>query len=354
VRVLFDARPGDACLTGIGRYARTIADLLRDGVPGHQAWSLGRDVRLHATTEIGEELELPALLEREDIDLFHSPLFRLPALLPCRAIVTIHDAIPAVRPGLSDPTFTRLFEARAKDAAHRASAVVCPSEHAKKDVARVLGLPEEKIHVVPETPDPVFQRLSGDESRRVYTKFEITGAFVLVVGSLEARKNPAVVLDALTKLGKSAPIVVFVGPDAGFPLLDEAQTRGVAHVRKLGTVSDQDLTALLNEATALVFPSQYEGFGLPIVEAFACDTPVVASSASSIPEVAGDGAILFDPTRPDALADALDRVLGSPVLREELRTRGRARLQEHFSRDAVKKALSQLYSVVESLAGSAA
>lgn len=346
MRVLFDARPGDACATGIGRYARTIAGLLAEGIPGHQAWSLGRDVRLRSATQLGEELELPSLLEREEIDVFHSPMWKLPALLPCQAVVTIHDAIPVVRPDLCDPAFARLFDL-AKAAADKADAVVCPSEHARQDVTRVLALDPEIVHVVPETPELCFQRIPSDESRHVYTKYGITGSFVLIVGSLEKRKNPAVVLDALARLERSAPLAVFAGPDAGFPLMEEAEKRGVgALVRAVGRVSDRDLAALLNEATALVFPSLHEGFGLPVVEAFACDAPVIASSATSVPEVAGDAAVLFDPTSAEALADALDRVFGSPRLRDELAMKGRARL-ELFSRERVRAALAGVYSAVE-------
>lgn len=346
MRILFDARPGEACLTGIGRYARTLADVLAAGVPGHQTWTLGRDVELASTTLLGEELELPSLLEREELDAFHSPLWRLPAVLPCHAIVTVHDAIPAVRPELTDASFTRLFVG-AIAAARRASAVVCPSAHAKAEVTRALGLEEEKVHVVRECPARVFRRLEGPAIQCALDGLELDRAFVLVVGSLEKRKNPTVVLDALKRLDSAAPLAVFAGPDAGVDLLREADQRSVRGlVRKLGPVDDDTLVALLNEAVALVFPSLHEGFGLPIVEAFACGTPVVASSATAIPEVAGDAALFFDPESPDALTAQLERVLGSPALRVELRARGLDRVRA-FSEDEVRTDLARLYTSLE-------
>jgi glycosyltransferase involved in cell wall biosynthesis len=347
VRVLFDARPGAACATGIGRYARTLASVLREPVPGHDAWTLGPrgHVSLAARSPLEEELELPGLLAEEEIDLFHSPLFHLPALLPARSVVTIHDAIPAVRPDLTDTGFARLFETAAENT-RRANRVVCPTEHARRDVARALGLAASKIHVVPEAPAEVFRPLSPEESRPVRERFRLETPFFLVMGSVEKRKNPSVVLDALSCL-RDPPVVVFAGPAAGYPLAEEAAKRGLAsRVRELGLVSDEDLVALLNEATALVFPSLYEGFGLPVVEAFACGTPVIASNAASIPEVAGDAGLLFDPGEPAALTDHLRALLGSPELRDELRAKGRARLAL-FTPARVREALARLYDEIE-------
>src|SRR6476619_4973951 len=103
-RVLFDARPAENCVTGIGRYAKTFHTLMK-GIPRHCCWSLGVNLKWTPSSPIEEELELPYLLEREDIDVFHSPLFRLPAVMPCKSVVTIHDAIPLVRPELSNPEF---------------------------------------------------------------------------------------------------------------------------------------------------------------------------------------------------------------------------------------------------------
>jgi len=116
-------------------------------------------------------------------------------------------------------------------------------------------------------------------------RYGLEGRFLLCVGSLERRKNPGVVLDALARLpAKDAPVAVFVGPEAGFDLAGAAARRGVGQrVRYLGCVPDEDLVALYNEALALVFPSFFEGFGLPVVEAFACETAVVASNATLSP-----------------------------------------------------------------------
>ncbi len=268
-------------------------------------------------------------------DVFHSPLFHLPALVPCRSVITLHDAIPLVRPELSNPGFTKLFQEEAVDAAERADAIVCPSEHAKKDIVTSLKVAPEKVHVITETPAPHFRVL------------ERTGEpkHLLVVGSLEPRKNPLVVLNALAKLlPERRPKVVFVGPKSGIDILWEAQVRGLEeNVSWAGTVPDEELVRLYNDAIALVFPSLYEGFGLPVVEAFACGTPVIASNAASIPEVAGDAAILFDPKDADALARAMEAL--DAARRAELTKLGFKRL-EQFTRARVCDQLAHLYAEI--------
>lgn len=353
-RVLFDARPGGACSTGIGRYARTIAEVLIEGVEGVEAHLLGPGLELDLAlaSREEEELVLPTILDHERIDVFHSPLFRIPAIKSCRTVVTVHDAIPLVHPELCEPGFKRLFDAEAAKAVARADAVVCPSESARGDLVRLMGVPAEKVHVVPECPAECFRPVDRAERVRVRDRYELPEDYVLAIGSLEPRKNPGLLLDALVSLGRSgarAPLLVFAGPAAGFDLEAEARQRGLAgEARHLGLVGDEDLVALLCEARALVHPSRYEGFGLPIVEAFACGTPVLAARTGSIPEVAGGAAILFDPDDAEGLAEALVRVERSSALRDGLCLRGRERVEERFSRAAVRKALAGLYaSLVE-------
>jgi glycosyltransferase involved in cell wall biosynthesis len=164
LRIIFDNRPAHT-KTGIGRYTRLLSNLLNEGVAGHDCWQLdGSMLALRAQTPLEEEFELPMLLEREDAGLLHSPLFRLPAILPCPAVITLHDAIPAVRPDLTPPEFARLFDAAA-EAAARAVAVVCPSEHAKADVVRSLGVPARKVRVIPEAPDSSSQLVGPKRGR---------------------------------------------------------------------------------------------------------------------------------------------------------------------------------------------
>lgn len=339
MRVLLDVRPGDACGTGIGRYARMLTDVVGEGVPPHTC-AIGSATRLRFGSASEEALALPALLARCEMDLFHSPLFHLPALLSdCAAAITIHDAAPVLHPELTAAGFARLFEL-APAAADRATVVVCPSDTARADVVRALSLPPEKVHVVPETPAAEFRHASWQEESQAEERP------LLVVGSIEARKNPSLMLEALALAPDLLP-VVFVGLPAGFDLMAEADRLGVrSRVRALGWLPDRELARLYREAAALVFPSRYEGFGLPVIEAFACGTPVVASTAGSIPEVAGDAALLVDPDDADGLVAALRRVLGDPELRTTLRARGRERIATHYSPEAVRAGLARVWDHV--------
>jgi glycosyltransferase involved in cell wall biosynthesis len=332
-------------MTGIGRYARSVSRVLIEHSGNHEIARLAEDFAFAPATATEEEFELPSLIEREGVDVFHTPLFHLPAVLPSKSIVTIHDAIPAVRPDLTNADFARLFD-EACESAERADAVVCPSERAKADLVRTLSLSSEKLWVVPEAPDTPFKPATPTERARVRQEHSLgDDPFLLVVGSLEKRKNPACVLEALATLGAQAPLTVFAGPAAGFDL-ESAAKRLQVKARALGSVSDRDLVALYSEALALVFPSLYEGFGLPVVEAFACGTPVVATNAASIPEVAGDAALFFDPSDPSALANALREVLASTERRADLVLRGNERLKT-FTPERVRDAFLNLYTTLE-------
>ena len=374
LRVLLDARPSTGPGTGISRYARSLARVVAQGVAGPDLRALELGLGAGAGPLAGrlgaefdgpaeEALRLPALLEREGVDVFHSPLFHLPPVLPAgvRAIVTIHDAIPAVRPDLTSPGFARLFAAEAGSAARRAARVVCPSAHARDEVQRALGVPAERLRVVPEAPDPVFHRPEGarlapQEQTALRAYGLEPGGFVLAVGSLERRKGPDLVLAAFARLGgtdagtgaaggASVLRCVFAGPAAGFDLQAEAARHGVAdRVLALGHVPDETLVALYAGALALVFPSRHEGFGLPVVEAFAAGAPVVAARATSLPEVAGDAALLVAPEDPAALADAIARLVTSPALADDLRRRGRERLAACFTEGHVRASLAALYA----------
>lgn len=355
MRVLFDARPA-ASNTGIARYAATMAGVLRSGVPGHECYLLGGpnpDLALKATSPIEEALELPAVLQRESVDVFHSSLFHLPPILPwdTRSVVTLHDAIPVVRPDLCSSTFAREFE-QAREALTRADRVVCPSESAKSDTAEHLGVASDRLVVLPETPAACFRVLEPAVTSPVLERLNVHEPYVLFVGSLERRKNPAALLDALALLGDEAPRAVFAGPEAGFDLPAEASRRGVSdRVVAVGYVADDDLVALYCRASALVSPSLYEGFGLPVLEAFACGTPVIASCVASLPEVASDAALLVALEHPEEIAEAIKRV-ASPDLRADLCAKGRRRL-EHFSVERVRAGLAELYTALERAAAEA-
>jgi glycosyltransferase involved in cell wall biosynthesis len=254
----------------------------------------------------------------------------LPLACPCPAIVTVHDLSferdPSVM-GLRDRT---VFRAVVPRAARRAACVLAVSERTKRDLIELYGLPEEKIVVTPNGIDPAFSpdgpSPDGD-------------AYALFVGALQPRKDPQAAIDALALLGDADLRLVVVGPDKGGRAEAEqaAERNGLrGRVEFRGHVPQNELAALYRGAVCLVFPSRYEGFGLPVLEAMASGTPVVATTAGALPEVAGDAAILVEDRNPVALAGGIERALAD---RERLVAAGLARAKQFTWAETARRTL---------------
>ena len=251
------------------------------------------------------DLTLPAVAAaREPVDVLHYLHVAFPPFTPgSPVVINLLDAIPWVVPGYRLPKPYDLLERRA---VRRADLVLTLSESAREDIESVFGLPRAKIRVIPLGGPALDPEPSSKEP------------YFLFVGGTEKRKNLGAVLDAFSSSDGFELRVV--GANTASPVHDSKREQCGVHW--LGHVSEEELVELYRHATALVFPSRYEGFGLPILEAMARRTPVIASNASSIPEVARGGAILVDPDDVEGLRDAMRRVGADAGLREELTRRG--------------------------------
>ena len=251
------------------------------------------------------DLTLPAVAAaREPVDVLHYLHVAFPPFTPgSPVVINLLDAIPWVVPGYRLPKPYDLLERRA---VRRADLVLTLSESAREDIESVFGLPRAKIRVIPLGGPALDPEPSSKEP------------YFLFVGGTEKRKNLGAVLDAFASIDGFELRVV--GANTASPVHDSKREQ--SGVRWLGHVSEEELVELYRHAAALVFPSRYEGFGLPILEAMARRTPVIASNASSIPEVARGGAILVDPDDVEGLRDAMRRVGADAGLREELTRRG--------------------------------
>jgi len=251
------------------------------------------------------DLTLPAVAAaREPVDVLHYLHVAFPPFTPgSPVVINLLDAIPWVVPGYRLPKPYDLLERRA---VRRADLVLTLSQSAREDIESVFGLPRAKIRVIPLGGPALDPEPSSKEP------------YFLFVGGTEKRKNLGAVLDAFASIDGFELRVV--GANTASPVHDSKREQ--SGVRWLGHVSEEELVELYRHATALVFPSRYEGFGLPILEAMARRTPVIASNASSIPEVARGGAILVDPDDVEGLRDAMRRVGADAGLREELTRRG--------------------------------
>ena len=271
------------------------------------------------------DLTLPAIAAaREPVDLIHYLHVAFPPFSPgFPVVINLLDAIPWVVPGYRLPKPYDLLERRA---VRRADLVLTLSESARSDIESVLGVPRAKIRVIPLGGPPLDPEPSSKEP------------YFLFVGGTEKRKNLGAVLEAFSSLDGFELRVV--GTHKTSPIHDARREQSGVHW--LGHVSEEELVELYRHATALVFPSRYEGFGLPILEAMARRTPVIASNRSSIPEVARGAAILIDPDDAEELRDAIRRVAAEGGLREELTRRG-AEVVSGFSWEETARATVAAY-----------
>jgi glycosyltransferase involved in cell wall biosynthesis len=265
-------------------------------------------------------------------DVLHAS-YVAPYRTRCPVVVSVHDVSFRRFPEFFSWRDRLLFSTLFRSSVHRAAAILTLSSHARDEIKRFYPNLRAPIHVVPAAPNQAFRPLDADAAVAVVSRLGIRTPFLLAVGTVQPRKNLARLIEAFGDVRRRHPDVslVIVGP-SGFRAasLEEAiVTRGLRDaVRLVGYVSADDLTALYNRAVALVYPSVYEGFGLPVVEAMACGRPVIAANTSSLPEVAGNAALLVDPFDVSALASAMERLLTDPGHADELGARGLGRAAE--------------------------
>lgn len=306
-----------------------------------------------------EQLQLPTVLADNDIDLYHSPCFALPVVETTRArVATVHDVVFRARPELVDAGLRGYLDRWTEHSLDVADAIVTVSEFSKREIVGAYGAPAEKVHVIYNGIGPEFQgREAGDAGKQLREKHALPERFVLYVGSLEAKKNIDRLLDAFSILVKEGRAgdreLVLAGGRGGQAYdveaaIDRAGVR--EHVIVTGYVADEDVPVLMNMADLFVYPSLYEGFGLPPLEAMACGTPTVVSDAACLPEVVGDAALVAPAEDATGLAAVVERALGDKTLRGKLSQLGPKRAADFTWQRAARETLA-LY---ESLIGGAA
>ena len=268
------------------------------------------------------------------LDVVHSTGPAIPPSGGAVLVVTVHDLAPIRFPDRYPRRARALHKRGAHIAAAEAARIICPSRSTALDVEEFYGVERERIRVVPHGVDiagfGVPNNSVGDAGRR-WERRGIAEPYVLWVGTQEQRKNVVAVLDAFAHIAARHPDLSLVlhGPNGwlGDEVGEGLQHRGL-HGRTIvseGSLPRSELAALYARASVFVYPSLYEGFGMPVLEAMACGTPVVTSNISALPETAGDAALLVDPLDDMALAEAIGRILEDPVLAEDLSRRGQKR-----------------------------
>ncbi len=278
-----------------------------------------------STLSLAEQYRLPSLIKGLKVDLLHWPYYIKPYLLALPSVVTLYDLIPKIYPQYMPSAWARLaFEVAVRLAIRNARRVISVSHSAKRDVVRLLGVRPSQVSVTPLGVEGRFRPLGEGVLATARDRYGLPERYVLYLGINKPHKNLVRLVEAFSKVETSYPLVLAGREDPRYPQAREAVARlGVEErVIFLGEVADGDLPALYSGATLFVFPSLYEGFGLPVLEAMACGTPMVCSKASSLPEIVGSAALMVDPFDTASLAEAMGRALGDGSLRATMREKG--------------------------------
>jgi alpha-1,3-rhamnosyl/mannosyltransferase len=363
-----DTRAATDHFPGIGRYVVNLAQamapllaqpedliLLRDPSQPSQ-WDLGalhdEQVEVVETSvspfSLQQQWTVPRLLRRLEADLYHSPYYLMPYRPGVPTLVTIHDLIPMRYPEYFTPPQRLVFAVAVRLAVCTSQRVITVSQATARDLQDLLGLSESRVAVIPEAADPAFFPRPAVQVEAVRIKYRLSEPYLLYLGSNKPHKNVTSLVEAWAQfhdgqqVESHASLVIAGVWDARYPepCQRAEQLNLTKSIRWLGAVPESDLPALYSGAAAFVFPSLYEGFGLPVLEAMACGTPVACSDTSSLPEVAGDAALLFDPAEVESIATALERSLNNAELRCELAKRGLRRVSQlswgHSARETLR------------------
>jgi glycosyltransferase involved in cell wall biosynthesis len=278
-----------------------------------------------------EALEIPIWLSMERADLFHLPQngFRIPNSKISKFIVTVHDLIPYFLPEMVRPSFLKRFTREMPEIVERADHILTVSELSKQDIVNIFQVDPQKISVVFSGPTDAYHPLPKETVKKsLAQKYSLKKSYVLYAGGLNPRKNVAELIYAYSKIYRDLPdlqqLVILGGSGKHtdqLKLLVQSLNL-TAEVIFPGFVNSSDLPLFYNGADLFVYPSLYEGFGLPPIEAMACGTPVITSNVSSLPEIVGDAAIQINPLDTLQLAEAIVKVLSSQAMRNDLIQRG--------------------------------
>ena len=270
---------------------------------------------------------LSAELRRRPVDLLHVQ-YTAPPLTPCPVVATVHDLAFEHIPATFKRRSWMQMRLTVRRTVRRAAHVITVSEYSRQDIIKTYGVPPERVTVTPEAAAPHFRPQPPEEVLRVRRKYAIDGDYILAVGSIQPRKNLVRLLRAYAELRSRRvrpPQLVLVGKRAWLygETLRAVEREGLAGACVFtGYVPEADLPALYAGALCFVYPSFFEGFGLPPLEAMQCGTPVITGNLTSLPEVVGDAGLMVDPFDARAIAAALGHVVEDAALREELRGRG--------------------------------
>jgi glycosyltransferase involved in cell wall biosynthesis len=370
MRIALDYTAGIRQGAGVGLYVRSLVNAIleQDASNEYTLIASGRSTKEHsfptASNVRGRNVYIPdrylnilwyrwrvplyANIFTGPVDIYHGLDFGLPPLAgKARKVVTVYDLAFLQHPETAVPSLAAYLNKVVPESVAAADVVAAISYATKQALIEYYRTPPQKITVIPCGIAPHFQRIVDptllETTRR---KFDLKGRLVLSVGTLEPRKNHLGLIEAFYEVQQNKENSAILAIAGGKGWLYEETQRTVTKlkledkVRFLGHISDLELITLYSLADVFAFPSFFEGFGMPPLEAMACGAPVITSNTSSLPEVTGDAAILIDPLDTHALANAISRLLGNEQLQEDLRQKGFLQAQKYTWSNAAHKMLS--------------
>jgi glycosyltransferase involved in cell wall biosynthesis len=297
-----------------------------------------------------KKLFVPIEFFTSRIDVFHGPCFFVP-MIGCKSVSTVHDLMPLRHPEFLTPELNADFRKKIYSA-QKADAIIAVSNFTKQEIIELLKYPEENIRVVYNGISPIFRPIEDRAKiEEIKMKYGVKGPYFLSVGNIEPKKNIETLIRACVKLRNETiynyPLLVVGFKGWGFQKVWEIVRQYHAEDDTLftGVVDDEDLPYLYSGAEIFVFPSLFEGFGIPMIEAMACGTPVITSKRTSIPEISSDAAMLVDPLNVEEMAEAMYSVLSNSELREQLVKKGIKRAKDFSWEKTAVETLKLYYEI---------
>lgn len=330
--LMLDARTATDHFPGIGRYVTNLARALTTLTPA-LPWQVLRGPHLNPrlplpdwpgpSTDISpfalaQQWRIPALLRQYAVRVYHSAYYLMPYIPGITTTLTVYDTIALSQPDEHPLRQRLLFWLAHALAVHRAEHLFAISQTTAQDMQRWFGVPARKITVTPLAADPHFAPQPAPVIETVSTRYGLAGPYALYVGSNKPHKNLPRLMQAfgLSRLSREGWTLVIAGHwDSRYPHARQLAEHRRLPVQFIPHVPESDLPALYSGAGVFIFPSLYEGFGLPVLEAMACGAPVTCARTASLPEVAGEAARLFNPLDPADMAHALDLTAAEPATR---------------------------------------
>ncbi len=376
MRIGIDVRTVTPVRSGVGNYVLHLLEGLRRVAPEDEFFLVSQTDNLevvgdglcremvhltrishenHPLGDLWEHFWLPRVLERNRVQVMHGPATLVPLCGGSYAtVVTIHDLVAFLFPETIPKKYAMYMRWLLRQVVRHSDRIISVSENTKRDLMRVLKVPSEKISVVYEAAQPSFRPIRDAEAlERVRRRYGIEGPFIYHVGNIEPRKNLVRLIKAYILMRRDTGIdvkLVITGQKGWLTGRLYKSLGGLELHDDLiftGYVPHQDLPLLMNAARVFVFPSLYEGFGLPVLEAMSCGTPVVTSDISSLPEIVGRAAVLVNPYDEESIAAGLGRILADDELRRRLATEGLEQAARFSWDQAARETLAVYRRVLE-------